>query len=239
MNQESDSEEKKSHRPIRSFVRRQGRITLGQERALEDLFPRFGLTLEQGRMDLEQLFGRQADTILEIGFGDGHSLSAMANAHPEKNYIGIEVHRPGVGSLLLDVEKYELSNVRVFCEDAIEVLSRCIPDESLAGIQLFFPDPWHKKRHHKRRILNTDFVETVEKKLQPGGYFHAATDWENYAEQMMEVLSASTKLSNQAGTEQYMPRPDYRPLTKFENRGQRLGHGVWDLIFTKKATNND
>lgn len=235
MNQDSNSEDKKSHRPIRSFVRRQGRITLGQERALETLFPQFGLTLEQGMLDLQQTFARQADTILEIGFGNGHSLSAMANAHPENNYIGIEVHRPGVGSLLMDVESHGLTNVRVFCEDAIEVLAKCIPDGSLAGIQLFFPDPWHKKRHHKRRILNPSFIETIEKKLQPGGYFHAATDWENYAEQMMEVLSASN-LTNKAAPGEYVPRPDYRPLTKFENRGQRLGHGVWDLIFIKKAS---
>ncbi|MCW8902861.1 tRNA (guanosine(46)-N7)-methyltransferase TrmB, partial [Sedimenticola sp.] len=180
------------------------------------------------------LFGNDRPVFLEIGFGNGESLASMAQAHPEHNYLGIEVHGPGVGHLLIRIETLGLENIRILRHDAIEVLKHCIPTNSLQGLFLFFPDPWHKKRHHKRRILNPDFVTELGRVIRPGGFFHAATDWEDYALQMMAVLSAAdTLFENSAGAGQYTPRPDYRPLTKFEQRGHRLGHGVWDLIFIR------
>lgn len=221
-------------RRIRSFVRREGRLTEGQARALNDYWQDYGLELTDTPLDLNACFGDSAPTLLEIGFGNGDSLLAMAAAAPDKHFIGIEVHRPGVGALINNAQKQGVNNLRVFCEDAVEVLQRSIPDASLVGVQLFFPDPWHKKRHHKRRILQPEFVNLVADKLAPGGYFHMATDWENYAEHMMEVMSASERFRNKAGQGQYSPRPDYRPETKFERRGLRLGHGVWDLIFIKQ-----
>lgn len=221
-------------RRIRSFVRRQGRLTEGQARALEDHWNDYGLSLTaNGPLNLEACFGRHAPTILEIGFGNGDSLLAMAATNPDKNYIGIEVHRPGVGGLINNAEKKGIRNIRVFCDDAVDVLQQAIPDQSLVGVQLFFPDPWQKKRHHKRRIVQPEFVALVAAKLVPGGYFHMATDWQNYAEHMMAVMSASEAFRNRAGAGGYSPRPDYRPETKFERRGIRLGHGVWDLIFVK------
>ena len=171
--------------------------------------------------------------MLEIGFGMGQSLVAMAAAAPEKNFIGVEVHLPGVGRLLHSMEDEGVDNIRVYCHDAVEILNDCIDDASLDTVQIFFPDPWHKKRHHKRRLIQPDFVDLLCRKLKPGGVLHLATDWENYAEQMMEVLSANTQLRNQAGEGEFAPRPDHRPLTKFERRGERLGHGVWDLLFKK------
>ncbi len=171
--------------------------------------------------------------IVEIGFGNGDSLAKMASANPDHDYIGIEVHKPGVGHLLILLHEQALTNVRVYCHDAIEILEQKLPDHSLAGLHLFFPDPWHKKKHHKRRIVRPSFVDLLNKKLQVGGYFHAATDWQHYAESMLEVLSASEGLKNTSLSQDYCERPDYRPLTKFEQRGLRLGHGVWDLIFRK------
>ncbi|WP_428609330.1 tRNA (guanosine(46)-N7)-methyltransferase TrmB [Sedimenticola sp.] len=229
------SEQEKPHRPIRSFVLRQGRLTVGQQRAFDTLWPHFGLEYDGQPIDFPTLFGNDNPVFLEIGFGNGASLASMAEANPEHNYLGIEVHGPGVGHLLLEIEKQSLRNVRILRHDAIEVLKNAIPSGSLQGLFLFFPDPWHKKRHHKRRILNPAFVNELGRVIRPGGFFHAATDWEDYALQMMEILSAAeAAFENSAGKGCYTPRPDYRPLTKFEQRGHRLGHGVWDLIFIRR-----
>lgn len=220
-------------RRIRSFVRRQGRLTEGQSRALEQYWDAYGLTLDQGMLDHAVVFGNDNPVILEIGFGNGASLLQMARQAPQKNFIGVEVHRPGVGKLINDAQQAGVRNLKVFCDDAIEVLARNIADSSLDGVQLFFPDPWHKKRHNKRRIVQPAFVQTVRHKLKIGGYFHMATDWEPYAEHMLEVMSAAQGFANQAGVGNYSPKPDYRPSTKFEQRGERLGHGVWDLVFIR------
>lgn len=227
------AEEKKYMRTVKSFVLRAGRMTEGQQKAMEGVWPEMGLELDRGMLDLAEEFGRDAPVVLEIGFGMGDSLVEMAKDQPEKNYIGIEVHRPGVGRLLSNAGKEGLSNIRVFCDDAIEVLAQCIPDGSLSTVQLFFPDPWHKKKHHKRRIVQAAFAETIRKKLKVGGVFHMATDWENYAEHMMEVMSAAPGYNNVAGDNQYSPQPEWRPVTKFQKRGERLGHGVWDLMFER------
>jgi tRNA (guanine-N7-)-methyltransferase len=231
----TDANKKIGLRRIRSFVRREGRLTKGQQRALAELFPHYGVKLQQGELDLDVLFGRRAFRILEIGFGNGASLAEMATEHPENDYLGIEVHRPGVGNLLLQIEKRQLNNVRISNDDAVEVLELQIPDNSLDAVYLFFPDPWHKKKHHKRRILQPAFVAILQRKLKPDGIFHMATDWENYAEHMLEVMSKAKGFMNLAGEGNYSPRPEYRPRTKFEQRGQRLGHGVWDLLFKKVA----
>lgn len=228
-------EQEQPIRRLRSYVRRQGRLTEGQSRALETLWDEYGLRLQQGKLDFNQVFGNTNPTILEIGFGNGASLLEMAQNATDKNYIGIEVHRPGVGKLINDADKADVHNLKVFCDDAIEVLEQNIADNSLQGVQLFFPDPWHKKRHNKRRIVQPEFVQQIRTKLKNGGYFHMATDWEPYAEHMMEVMSAAEGYENSAGNGQFSPRPDYRPITKFEKRGERLGHGVWDLIFIKTA----
>lgn len=220
-------------RTIRSFVRREGRFTPGQKSAMERLWPLFGVERSEQQLDLPTLFGRDAPRVLEIGFGNGLSLAEMAANAPEQDFLGIEVHRPGVGMLLIATEERALNNVRVMCEDAVEILKQQIPDNSLDRVQLFFPDPWHKKRHNKRRIVRPDFVQLLRSKLKPGGIFHMATDWQPYAEQMMEVMSAAEGYENQAGEDNYSEKPAYRPLTKFEQRGQRLGHGVWDLLFKK------
>ena len=195
-----------------------------------------GLELEDQLLDLTELFGRDAPTIVEIGFGMGKSLAEIAEAHPENNYIGIEVHRPGVGALLKLVQEKGLTNVRVFNDDAIEVLNKQIPLGSLDGVYLFFPDPWHKTKHKKRRILQAEFADKIAQHLKIGGHFHMATDWEDYAQQMLSVMSQAKDYRNTAGDGHYTPRPDYRPLTKFEQRGHRLGHGVWDLIFERIET---
>ncbi len=216
---------------IRSFVVRPGRITEGQRKALEAGMPRFGLALADGELDAVAAFGREAPLVMEIGFGMGQSLVEMAAASPETNFLGIEVHRPGVGRLLHAMMENEIDNIRVYCDDAVLVLEECIAPASLDGVQIFFPDPWHKKRHHKRRLIQPAFVRLLCERLKPGGFLHLATDWENYAEHMLEVLSAEPALENCAGPGRYSPRPDTRPLTKFEQRGQRLGHGVWDLYF--------
>lgn len=220
-------------RRIRSFVKREGRLTAGQERALNEFFPRYGLALQDTPLNFDDTFQRKAPRILEIGFGNGTSLSEMAANNPGQDYIGIEVHRPGVGNLLLQIEKLELTNLRVINDDGVDVLKQMIADESLDAVYLFFADPWHKKRHHKRRIVQKEFVQLLRKKLKVGGLFHMATDWEHYAQHMMHVMNEAEGFENTAGKDQYLPRPEYRPLTKFEQRGQRLGHGVWDLIFKK------
>ncbi len=223
------------HRPIRSFVRREGRITPSQQRSLTQLWPRYGLDVGDYLFDFQEIFGRKASClVLEIGFGDGVSLLQQAQAHPENDYLGIEVHRPGAGRLLRALESAELDNVRVVCEDAVSVLRENIPEQSLDVVQLFFPDPWHKKRHHKRRIVQPDFVQLVRSRLRSGGYFHLATDWEDYAQHMMATLESAPGYRNTAGVDNFVPRPDSRPLTKFELRGQRLGHGVRDLIFERQ-----
>jgi tRNA (guanine-N7-)-methyltransferase len=219
-------------RNIRSFVRREGRITAGQQRALQELWPRYGLEAN-AVLNLATIFGRQAPCTLEIGFGNGDALAAMAAQQPECNFIGIEVHRPGVGRLLQQLDEQELGNVRVMREDAVQVLKTCLPDNSLDRVLLFFPDPWHKKRHHKRRIVQADFIELLSRKIRPGGCLHMATDWEDYALHMLDVMQQSPRFRNSAGAGKTVSRPDYRPVTKFEQRGQRLGHGVWDLVFER------
>ncbi len=225
------------HRPIRSYVLRTGRLTPGQQKAFERWWPVFGVDFEANRvLDLPALFGNNRPVWLEIGFGNGESLLQMARDFPERNFLGIEVHTPGVGHLLLKLGEEKLSNVRVMRHDAMEVLEQSLANASLEGVQLFFPDPWHKKKHHKRRIVRPAFVERMGQLIAPGGLFHAATDWEDYAEQIMRLFSNREDLfENVAGAGNYSPRPDTRPVTKFEQRGQRLGHGVWDLLFRRKA----
>ncbi|WP_036551111.1 tRNA (guanosine(46)-N7)-methyltransferase TrmB [Neptunomonas japonica] len=227
------TEEKKHMRTVRSFVKRAGRTTEGQEKALEEVWPVMGLEIKDGPVDFNEVFGREAPVVLEIGFGMGDSLLEMASREPHKNFVGIEVHSPGVGRLLSNANEEGLTNIRVYAEDAVEVFKQCVPDNSLDTLQLFFPDPWHKKRHHKRRIVQSDFAQSIRKKLKVGGYFHMATDWENYAEHMMEVMSAAQGYQNKMGDGQYSPQPDWRPVTKFQRRGERLGHGIWDLMFEK------
>ena len=227
------SENLKTHRKIRSFVIREGRMTSGQQRGLDLGWDKFGLQITDGMLDFAKTFSNCHPVILEIGFGMGQSLLKMAQANSDNNYIGIEVHRPGVGALLKNLLVESVNNVRIYNEDAIEVLTQCIPNHSLAGVQLYFPDPWHKKRHHKRRIVQLPFVEQVRLKLQTGGYCHMATDWQDYAEQMMAVMSQVSGLKNHYGSGQFaQDQPNNRPLTKFEQRGKKLGHGVWDLLFT-------
>ncbi len=221
-----------SRRSIRSFVLRQGRMTVGQTRGIEQGWPRYGLTVAEGALNFTELFADKPVT-LEIGFGMGQSLLAMAKAAPEQAFIGVEVHKPGVGALLASALAEEVDNLRVYNEDAIAVLEQCVPDASLARLMLFFPDPWHKSRHHKRRIVQPAFAELVRRKLKVGGVLHMATDWQPYAEHMLEVLSAAPGYQNQAVDGAYIERPAERPLTKFEARGERLGHGVWDLKFTR------
>jgi tRNA (guanine-N7-)-methyltransferase len=225
----------KHHRAIRSFVRREGRLTPGQQRALDTLWPEYGIDDNTSLLDLDSLFGRNAPKVLEIGFGNGASLAQMAKQHPDNDYIGIEVHRPGVGHLLMAIEEHQLTNVRVACTDAVELIKHRLKPQSLDRVQLYFPDPWHKKRHHKRRIIQPSFVQLLADRLKPGGVLHMATDWENYAEQMLQDVSENKDFRNLSETQDYIPRPDYRPLTKFEQRGHRLGHGVWDLLFERRT----
>ncbi len=223
-------------RPIRSFVKREGKLTKGQKNAIDELWPRFGVDLSDQELDLSQWFARTAETVLDSSPTNGLSLAEMAKLNPEQNYFGIEVHTPGVGSLLVQVKKLELDNVRVSQDDAVPVLAQQIPDSSLDRVQIFFPDPWHKKRHHKRRLIQPEFVSMLCKKLKPEGVIHVATDWENYAEHILQVLADSDELVNtaeDATSQPYVDKPSYRPQTKYETRGQRLGHGVWDLVFKK------
>ncbi|GKW36341.1 MULTISPECIES: tRNA (guanosine(46)-N7)-methyltransferase TrmB [Pectobacterium] len=220
-------------RRIRSFVRRQGRLTNGQQLALDNYWPVMGVEYQTEQVDFNALFGRDAPVVLEIGFGMGASLVTMAAQHPEQNFLGIEVHLPGVGACLAAAQEAGISNLRVMCHDAIEVLMNMIPDGSLSMVQLFFPDPWHKARHNKRRIVQVPFVQLVQSKLKVGGVFHMATDWEPYAQHMLEVMTSVTEYRNLSNNNEYVERPESRPLTKFEARGQRLGHGVWDLMFER------
>lgn len=217
---------------IRSYIRRQGRATTGQKLALDNYWDRYCLSPRED-FNAELSFGRQAPLIVEIGFGNGDSLAYMAATNPDLNYLGIEVHRPGVGHLMMLLEQRGINNVRIYHHDAIEILEQKVADNSVAGIHLFFPDPWHKRRHHKRRIVRPSFLDLLQKKLVTGGYFHAATDWQDYAKNMLATLSTDARLKNSSPASDYCPRPEYRPMTKFENRGLNLGHGVWDLIFTK------
>jgi tRNA (guanine-N7-)-methyltransferase len=219
-------------RAIRSFVLRAGRMGTGQQRALETLGPRFVLPFSPSAIDPQAVFGRPAPLVLEIGFGMGAATAEIAAARPDTDFLGVEVHTPGVGALLKRIGEMELTNLRIVQHDAVQVVEQMIAPASLAGVHVFFPDPWHKKKHHKRRLLQPPFIALLASRLAPGGYLHCATDWEPYAEQMLEVLSAEPTLANTA--EGYAPRPDYRPLTKFEARGLKLGHGVWDLVFSKR-----
>ena len=230
---EQAQQEGKYIRRIRSFVKREGRLTKGQAAAIEKCWPTMGLEHSQGLLNLSEVFGNDNDVVLEIGFGMGKSLVEMAKNAPHLNFIGIEVHKPGVGACLMEADEAGITNLRVFEHDAVEVLADCIKDAGLSTMQLFFPDPWHKKRHHKRRIVQLEFVESLRSKLKIGGVFHMATDWENYVEHMLEVMNAAPGYDNLSETSDYMPRPDNRPLTKFEQRGHRLGHGVWDLMFKR------
>ena len=216
---------------IRSFVLRAGRVGPGQARALAELGPQFLLPYQPQPLDLNYLFNRAAPKILEIGFGMGEGMADIAQAHPENDYLGVEVHTPGVGALLKQLGERGLSNVRIIQHDAVEVLSQMLPPASLNGAHIFFPDPWHKTRHHKRRLIQPPLVQLLASRLQPGGYLHLATDWEDYAVQMLDVLRAEPTLANTATD--YVSRPESRPLTKFEARGLRLGHGVWDLLFKR------
>ncbi|MBA3987822.1 MAG: tRNA (guanosine(46)-N7)-methyltransferase TrmB [Idiomarina sp.] len=221
-------------RRIRSFVKREGRLTKGQAAALERQWPVMGLQHQKALLDFNQSFGREAPLVLEIGFGMGRSLVAMAQADPDANYVGIEVHGPGIGACLMEAEAQQVTNLRVIQHDAVEVLEDCVADASLDKVQIFFPDPWHKKRHHKRRLIQSGFVQLLQRKLKQGGVLHMATDWENYAEHMLEVMQAENGWQNLSATNDFIPRPDSRPLTKFEQRGHRLGHGVWDLQFVNQ-----
>jgi tRNA (guanine-N7-)-methyltransferase len=220
-------------RTIRSFVVRAGRMTVAQERAWQELWPRYGVATGTAPLDLAAVFGRDAPRTLEIGFGNGESLVALASVHPERDYLGIEVHPPGVGHLMLRAEELGLANVRAICRDAVEVLQQCIPEAALDEVVLYFPDPWPKKRHHKRRIVQPGFVTLVAHRLRPGGLLRMATDWQPYAEHMLEVASGCSLLRNESPDGGFVPRPDSRPVTRFERRGQRLGHGVWDLAFRR------
>lgn len=217
---------------IRSYVLRQGRVSNAQQRALDTLLPRFGLPYAAQPLNLDAAFGRAAPKILEIGFGMGETTAQIAEANPGNDYLALEVHTPGVGSLLKLIEEKQLGNVRIIQHDAVEVLRDMLGDNSLDGAHIFFPDPWHKARHNKRRLIQPPFVSLLAGKLKPGGYLHAATDWQDYAEQMLAVFAAEPLLENTAAA--YAPRPAYRPLTKFEQRGLRLGHEVWDLVFRRK-----
>lgn len=221
--------------PIRSYVLRGGRLGPGQQRALAELGPRFVLPYAPSPLDFEAVFGRRAPVLLEIGFGMGDATAQVAAADPGRDLIGCEVHEAGVGALLKRIGEQQLSNLRILRHDAVEVLRHMVPPASLAGVHLWFPDPWHKKRHHKRRIVQPPFVELVASRLAPGGYLHCATDWQPYALQMLEVLAACPALTNTAG-EGYAPRPAWRPQTKFETRGLKLGHGVWDLVFARRES---
>ncbi|NQZ21141.1 MAG: tRNA (guanosine(46)-N7)-methyltransferase TrmB [Colwellia sp.] len=231
---EQAEKEGKYIRKVRSFVKREGRLTKGQASALEQFWATMGLNYQDGMIDFAKLFNNSNPVVLEIGFGMGKSLVEMAKSSPELNFVGVEVHKPGVGACISLAQEEGVDNLKVFEHDAIEVLADCIPNSSLTTVQLFFPDPWHKKKHHKRRIVSLEFVETIRQKLQNGGVFHMATDWENYAECMIEDMNSAPGYENLAIEGDFVPRPDSRPLTKFENRGNNLGHGVWDIQFKRK-----
>ncbi len=220
-------------RKIRSFVRRQGRLTKGQQYALENYWPVFGIEFSEKPLDFCACFGNSAPVVVEVGFGMGASLVTMAQENPQLNFLGIEVHTPGIGACLAAAQLAGINNLRVICHDAVEVLASMIPDSSLHRVQLYFPDPWHKARHHKRRIVQPPFAGLVMRKLKLGGEFHMATDWQAYAEHMLTVMSHIDGYRNLSQTGDWVPKPDFRPMTKFERRGQRLGHNVWDILFAR------
>lgn len=223
--------ERKYWRPIRSYVRREGKLTRGQKKAINQYWPKYGVRLEDGLLDFGSLFGRHANTVLEIGFGNGLSLADMAEQNLQCNYFGIEVYRPGVGSLLVQIQQRELHNIRVSKDDAVEVIDQQLPTDSLHQIQIFFPDPWHKKRHHKRRLIQSGFIDNLVTKLKLHGQLHIATDWFNYAEHILQVLTACPALRNT--TANYVTKPQNRPVTKYEARGRRVGNGIWNMVFEK------
>jgi tRNA (guanine-N7-)-methyltransferase len=228
------------HRPVRTFVKRAGRMGSGQVRALQELSPRYVLPFTEALLDYAAAFNLSAPqpTVLEIGFGMGSATAQIAQARPDTLFIGCEVHDPGVGALLKHIQSLQLSNLRIIAHDAVQVLHHMIAPASLAGIHIFFPDPWHKKRHHKRRLIQPELVALLASRLQPGGVLHLATDWQPYAEQMLSVLNAEAALVNTVSHDEnggFAPRPSYRPLTKFEHRGLKLGHCVWDLIYQRQA----
>ena len=220
-------------RRIRSYVIRGGRMTAAQEQAYSAHWSKWGLSVDQGLVDIEAEFGRSACRVLEIGFGMGASLAEMAEKDSNTDFIGVEVHPPGVGKLMHIMNERGIDNIRIFCHDAVEVIQNNLEDSSFDTIQIFFPDPWHKKRHHKRRLIQPEFIEKLRRKLKPGGCLHMATDWQNYAEHMLEILNDSSGYLNLSADRTYIERPSNRPLTKFEQRGERLGHGVWDLKFKR------
>ncbi len=221
-------------RRVRSFVRREGRLTTGQRQALESVWPRYGIAAGGGLIDAAAIFGRVAPITLEIGFGNGESLAAQAEQQPERDFIGIEVHRPGVGHLLVEIQRRGLTNVRIFNEDAVEVLERRIPPASLDAVQIFFPDPWHKKRHHKRRLIQPAFMHMIASRLRPGGALHLATDWDDYAAHMASVMAGVVELFAPEGPQPLAQRPAQRPATRFERRGEHLGHRVSDFLYRRR-----
>lgn len=231
-NELDPSENLQNRRNIKSFVLRQGHMTAAQQRAIDTQWSKFGMDYRPHKIDLNSTFQRTAPKILEIGFGMGTATATIAQRLPEVDFLAIDVHGPGVGNLLKLIQEENISNIRVMRHDAVEVVNTMLDSDSVHGIHIFFPDPWQKKRHHKRRLIQRPFIEQLLPKLESNGYIHLATDWEEYAEQMLEVLSSFDELNNTA--DDFAPKPTYRPETKFESRGKRLGHGVWDLVFVKK-----
>lgn len=219
------------HPPIRSFILRDQRLTPGQQRAMEELWPQFGVVYDGKPLDVAALFGREAKLVVEIGFGNGASLAQMAEADPDSNFLGIEVHTPGVGHCLVEIRERGLKNLRIIQHDAVEVFQNCLAENSIDRLQLYFPDPWHKKRHHKRRIVQKPFIALASSRIATGGLWHMATDWQHYAEQMLEEMEATEFFENSVAANQYAEKPAWRPQTKFETRGEKLGHGVWDLLY--------
>ena len=234
--EEKEQKNNNRQRKIRSYVRREGRFTPSQRLAFESLWPVYGIDKTTEQWNFEKLFGRQSDVFLELGFGDGRVLKTLAARHPENDYLGIEVHRPGVGRVMRELNEEGLMNVKLAAEDGMDVLQQNIAADSLAGLLIFFPDPWHKKKHHKRRMIQPEFSHMAATRIKPGGILHLATDWEDYAAQMMKVLSAEPLLENIHLENTFVERPESRPLTKYEQRGLRLGHGVWDLVFRRIKT---
>jgi tRNA (guanine-N7-)-methyltransferase len=224
---------KQGRRPVRSFVLRGGRLTEGQKRALDEFWPRFGIERGESLLDFTALFGSDAPVIMEIGFGNGDATWQMARAHPAENYLGVEVHPPGVGHLLLKMKQHGITNIRIANEDAVEFLRRRIPEESLDGVRIYFPDPWPKKRHHKRRLIQPSLIELLASRMCPGALLHLATDWEPYAEHILEVMRSSDGFVNLSPSGDYCDQPEWRPQTKYERRGERLGHQVRDLLFRR------
>ncbi len=217
----------------RSFVRRSGRITAAQQRAIDILWPRYGVA-NDNLLNLDELFNRSAEKHLEIGFGSGDTLLSMAKSYPEHDYIGVDVHQPGIGHLLLQIEKAKLTNVRILNADVVEVFQNCLPPHSLDAVYIFFPDPWPKKRHQKRRLVQPNFIKLLAQQMKSGGSLHLATDWEDYAQQILQILDTTSEFTNRIATGTFAPRPAERPLTRFEQRGLRLGHDVWDLLYLRQ-----